>query len=311
MYLTQDDLRIKKDVDEKDFGRFILEPLPKGYADTLGSSLRRVLLSSIKGAAPTQVEIEGVFHQFTSIKGVKEDVVEITLNLKKLRVRLHTDNPVVLTISEKGPKKVTAKDIDCPSDAEIANKDLHIATLSDDKVKFKATIIIEPGYGYIASDERKISKIGVIALDSIFSPVLSVSYRVEPTRVGQETGLDRLVLEVTTDSTVKPFAAFLEAAKLLENFYGRLSSGKESVKEPEIDKKVSSGTNAPNYEPSDVSVEELHLPTRTINALKKSGIKTLADLTKLPREEMSQIRNLGDKSIEEITKLLEKEGLAK
>lgn len=308
MLLTAEDVKIRKEINEKDHGRFALEPLPRGYAHTLGSSLRRVLLSSIKGAAPTQVQLEGVSHQFSSIKGIKEDVVELTLNFKKLRVKMHTNNPVILQIDAKGPKKLTAKDINCPSDAEIINKDLHIATLSDAKSKLKATLVAEEGYGYVPSEERKVSKVGVIVLDSIFTPVISVGYKVEPTRVGQITDLDKLIFEIKTDGSITPFDAFMESCKILNTFYKRLSGGEESVKDDEV-QKTSLANAGPSYEPSDVSVEELHLPTRTINALKKSGIQTLEDLIKLSRDELSKIRNLGEKSIEEITKLLEKEGL--
>ncbi len=310
MFLTAEDVKIKKEVNDEDYGKFVLEPLPRGYAHTLGASIRRVLLSSIKGAAPTQVELDGIFHQFSSIKGIKEDVVELTLNLKKLRVKMYTNNPIILQIDAKGPKKLTAKDIECPSDAEIINKDLHIATLADSKSKLKATLVVEEGFGYVPAEDRKVSKVGVIVLDSIFTPVLSVGYKVEPTRVGQKTDLDKLIFEIKTDGSISPFDAFMESCKVLNSFFRRLSGGEESVKEDETPKASTSGSG-PNYKPSDVSVEELHLPTRTINALKKSGIVTLEDLTKLSRDELSKIRNLGEKSIEEIAKLLEKEGFKK
>lgn len=308
MFLTSQDLKIKKETGGKDYAKIVIEPIPTGYAHTLGNALRRILLSSIKGAAPTQVEIDGVSHQFTTIKGVKEDVVELTLNLKKLRVKLHSDKPVILSLDQKGPKKVKGSDFECPSDAEIVNKDLHIATLADSKARLKLTLMVESGYGYKPAEEQQVSKIGVIVLDSAFSPIKLVNTSVESTRIGQETGLDKLVLEITTDASIDPFSAFKEASSLLSDFFNRLSSGKESVKEePKVeDNPVQNG---PNYEPSDVMIEELHLPTRTINALKKSGIKTLADLTKISKEKLSHIRNLGEKSINEIGKLLEKEGL--
>jgi len=308
MFLTSQDLKIKKEDVSKGYAKIVIEPLPAGYAYTLGNSLRRILLSSIKGAAPTQVEIEGVSHQFTTIKGVKEDVVELTLNLKKLRIKLHSDNPVVLTLDQKGPKKITAGDFECPSDAEIVNKNLHIATLADSKSRLKLSLIAESGFGYVPAEDRQVSKIGVIVLDSTFSPIKSVNSTVEATRVGHKSGLDKLVLEISTDETIDPFSAFKEAASLLSDFFSRLAIGKESVKEePKVEE--TAGQNGPNYEPSDVMIEELHLPTRTINALRKSGIKTLADLTKISKEDLSQIRNLGEKSISEIKKLLEKEGL--
>jgi len=308
MFLTPRDLKIKKEKAGKDYVQIIIEPLPTGYAHTLGNSLRRVLLSSIKGAAPTQVEIDGAPHQFTTINGVKEDVVEVSLNLKKLRIKLYSDKPVILTLDQKGPKKVTAADFDCPSDAEIVNKNLLIATLSDSKSHLKMSLMAEAGFGYVPAEERTNSKIGVIGLDSSFSPVTAVNSTVGATRVGHKTGLDKLTLEITTDGTVEPFSAFKQASSILTDFFGRLSSGKESVKEePKVDGAPSQ--NIPNYEPSDVMIEELHLPTRTINALKKSGVKTLEDLTPLSKEKLSQIRNLGEKSINEINKLLEKEGL--
>ncbi len=303
MTIQPSDVLIKRELEEKTRGTFSISPLPKGYGNTLGNSLRRVLLSSLPGAAITQVKFNGVPHQFTTIKGVKEDVVEICLNLKKIRVKVHSDNPIVLKLSKSGPGEVKASDFDVPSEAKIVNGDTHIATLADKSTRLEMEVVAEAGSGYVPAEEKESSKIGVILLDSIFSPTSVVSYSVEPTRVGRETDLDKLIINIQTDGTITPFDALTSASKILGSFIERVSLGIEEKTE-DASKNVEAPVTA--HKGEEVLLEELSLPTRTVNALKKAGIKTLSDLT-AKAGELSDIKNLGEKSLEEIKKLLEKE----
>ncbi len=305
MLLQTSDVQIKKISEKNNEGIFEFSPLPEGFGHTLGSSLRRVLLTSLKGAAVTQVRMPKVSHQFTTVPGVKEDVVELTLNLKGIRAKVYGDNPVVGRIEKSGPGAVTANDIELSSDAEIVNKDLHIAELADKNAKFEADITIEPGTGYLSVEDRKSSKVGVILIDALFSPVTHVSYEVEPTRLGEVIGLDKLTITIKTDGTMTPGDAIVEASTLLRNFFSRFSKGEDPVEEVEEPVTKESGTK----EKSVTYIEDLSLPTRTINALKKAGIDTLNQLAKLSDEELADIKNLGDKSIDEITKVMKKEGL--
>lgn len=306
MLLNTTDVKIKKIKEESNSATFTFDPLPQSFGNTLGNSLRRVLLTSIKGGALTQVKFKGVDHQFTTMKGVREDVVEITLNLKKVRVKVHSEDQVVGTVSKKGKGVVTAGDIDFSSEAEVVNKDLVIANITDDKASFEAEVVAEAGVGYSPTEERHSSKIGVILLDALYSPVVSVSYEVEPTRLGNVTGLDKLTLTVETDGTISPEDAITQSATLLRNFYNRFADGEdEEVEEDE----ATAEEALPKPKIVNVVVEELPLPTRTINALKKQGIETLKELADKTDDELSDIKNLGEKSITEIKKLLKKEGL--
>ncbi|MBI4091199.1 DNA-directed RNA polymerase subunit alpha [candidate division WWE3 bacterium] len=306
MRILPTDVKIKKEAEEGAKGTFVIEPLPQGFGYTLGNSLRRALLTSLTGGAITQVKFAGVPHQFTTIKGVKEDVVELCLNLKKVRIKVHGENPVVLKLSKSGPADVKASDFEVPSDAVIVNKDLHIATLADKSTRLELEAVAESGSGYVPAEEKESSKIGVILLDSVFSPVTVVSYNVEPTRVGRETDLDKLVLNVQTDGTLSPFDALTQAAGILQKYFERVNLGVEEMEGGELDVKESVSVDGKK---EDVYLEELPLPTRTINALKKAGIRTLSDLSSKLPEELTEVKNLGDKSIEEIKKLLEREGI--
>jgi DNA-directed RNA polymerase subunit alpha len=309
MRIQPSDVKIKKVTEEGNKGVFVIEPLPQGFGNTIGNSLRRVLLSSVPGAAVTQVKFSGVPHQFTTIEGVKEDVVELCLNLKSLVVKIHGDSPVVLKLSKSGQGEVKASDFEVPSDAEVVNKDLHIATLADKSAKIELEVVADKGVGYVPSEEKESTKVGVILLDSVYSPVNVVSFSVEPTRVGRETNLDKLTLRVQTNGSVAPFEAVTTASAIVKDFFERVASGVEdmggeTVKEVKEEKVTTSAKT------EDIYVDELPLPTRTVNALKKAGVKTLSDLADKMPDELSEIKNLGDKSIEEIKKLLEKEGYA-
>lgn len=298
--LTAEDLKISKVSEDGLTGVYTFEPLPSGFGNTLGNTLRRVLYSSLKGAALTQVKITGAVHQFSSITGVKEDVVEITLNLKQVRVKVHGDNPVIGSVSKKGPGVVTAGDIEFSSDAEVVNKDLVIATLADSKSKFEAEVVAEPGVGYSPVEERETSKVGVILLDALYSPVLSVNYAVEPARFGKRVDLDKLTLTVKTDGTLTPWEAVSDSAKILTDFFTAIAKGgKQEVVEGQ-EEAVEGGKVK--------TIEGLGVSNRALNALKKAGLKTVAELAKMSDEQIGDIKNLGEKSVDEIMAVLKKEG---
>lgn len=305
MQLQPTDLNITKENQNGNEATFSFSPLPTGFGHTLGNTLRRVLLTSLEGAAITQVKIDGVSHQFSTIDGVKEDVVEILLNFKLVRVKSHTQSPVVVRINKTGPGAVTAADIEETSDIEVLNKDQHLATLADKKTKFSAEVVIETGVGYSPTENRESSKIGILLLDALFSPVISAFYNVEPTRMGREIGLDKLLVTVETDGSITPEKAITDAATLLRNFFSRFSDGEDP--KAVVDDVTDDGSQTQALV-EDVALEELPLPTRTINALKKHGIHTLHQLAQKSQEELADVKNLGEKSILEIGKLLAKEG---
>lgn len=301
--LTASDLKIVKVLEEGSSGVFTFEPLPLGFGNTLGNTLRRVLYTSLEGAALTQVKLTGVVHQFSTITGVKEDVVEVSLNLKQVRVKMHTKNPVIGSITKKGPGVVTAGDIDFPSDAEVVNKDLVLATLSDTKAKFEAEVVVELGVGYSPVEERETSKVGVILLDCMFSPVVSVSYSVEPARFGKRVDLDKLTLKVETDGTLSPWEAVSKSADMLTEFFSAVAKGSSGAEELTDEAGTPSKVDKKN-----LLIEDLPVSNRAINALKKFGLKTLKDLADMSDSQIYDIKNLGEKSVNEIVELLKKEG---
>ena len=283
-------------------GSIIVEPLPQGYGLTLGNSLRRVLLSSLEGAAVTQAKIEGVKHEYSTIKGVKEDVVEILLNLKRIRLKIEGDKNIKLKIEAKGPGEVTGKDIEVPAGVEIINPDLHIAHLANSKTNLDIEMTAERGVGFLPVESRRSLSIGTIPLDATFSPVLKVNYKVEPTRVGQMTNFDKLTIFVTTDGTLTPAEAVKQASKNLQDYFGLLvEQRKRPIKEkeakplPKIDKTA--------------LVEELELSTRITNALRNAGIDTVGKLLETPKEDLVKLKNMGAKSISDIEEQLKEKGL--
>lgn len=305
MIVTKENLKINPINESNESGTYSIEPLPTGFGHTLGNALRRVLLTETEGAAVTQIKVAGAPHQFTTIPGVKEDVVQLTLNVKKLRFKIHTNKPVVATLKKKGPGVVTAKDLEIPSDLEIMNKNLEIATLADSKTEVNIEFLVEPGVGYSPMEERQTPKVGVIVLDALFSPVLNVTYNVEPTRFGDKTDLDKLLITVETDGSISPKNAIIKASSILKGYY-------ESFEKWETEKDKVAETEDEDVQEinvEDVAIDELPLQTRTVNALKKHGIETLKELASKSDEEIADIKNLGEKSLEEIKKLLKKEGL--
>jgi DNA-directed RNA polymerase subunit alpha len=284
---------------------FTIEPLHTGYGMTLGNSLRRVLLSSIAGAAVTGFRINGVSHEFTTVKGVKEDVVAIMLNLKGIRFKIFSDEAQTLTISKKGKGAVKAKDIQLNADVEIVNPDHVIATIDDDKTTLNMEIVVETGRGYRALDEqgsgRRLSD--MIMLDALFTPVLRVRYKVENTRVGQMTDLDKLLITVDTDGSISPRDAFEEAAAILVNQYTALA-GQTRV---EAGSPLSAGddnemTIEDGDEPAELmtSVEDLNLSARTTNALVNNDIHTIKDLLSLSEAELRDLKGFGSKALDEV-----------
>ena len=297
-----------KDLSETS-AEFVIKPLYYGYGNTLGNSLRRVLLSSVKGAAITAFSVEGATHEFTTIPGVREDVVDIMLNLKNIRFKMHTDAPVELTLEMKGDKqsekdgdkRVVAGDIKLPADVEIANPNQTICHIDDPKTVLKMRFIVETGWGYLTIDQASEDRLhsDMIAIDAVFTPVLRVRYKVENTRVGQDTNLQQLTLTVDTDGTLSPKDAFEEAAAILANQYTALAGGTkvESAPAPGADEdEDDSGLMLP--------IEELDLSARTANALLNNDIKTIRDLVTLSETDLKDLKGFGQKALDEVKEKL-------
>lgn len=304
--ISPEEIKIKKEKESKTEGRFIIEPLPAGYGNTLGNALRRVLLSSLPGAAIAEVSFKGISHPFSTIKGVKEDVIELILNLKKVRFIMHSDEPLEGRIEAKGKKEVTAGDIKIVAGAEVANPKLKIATLTDRSARLSAKLLVERGVGYKTSEERKGSAVGVIPMDSLFSPVTKATYWVEETRLGRETGLDRLILEVITDGTIEPFEALKKASSILIDYFGPIG-GEEKVA---AKAKAGAKEEKASDEVKRAAVSDLNLPSQTKTILEKSGIKTVGMLIKKSAAELAGIRGFGAKRVSKVEKELEKLGVS-
>jgi DNA-directed RNA polymerase subunit alpha len=290
------------------YGKFVVEPLERGFGVTLGNALRRVLLSSISGAAVTSVKIEGVLHEFTTVPGVVEDVTQIILNLKELTLRLHTDKPKLLRLEVTGKRDVTAGDIQADSEVEILNPDLHLATLDRRDARLAMEIMVERGKGYVPAERHRKSEhvIGVIPVDSIFSPVQKVNYVVEDTRVGQATDFDRLVLEVWTDGSVRPEEAVQQAARILIDFF-KLFAG---LADEEGGAGGDAGGDSELARLYSMPIEELDLSVRPYNCLKRAGINTVGDLASRTEEEVVNVKNFGRKSLDEVKEKLAAIGLS-
>ncbi len=286
-------------------GSIIIEPLPQGFGMTLGNALRRVLISSLPGGAFTQVKIAGVSHEYSTIKGVKEDVVQILLNLKKVRLQIDGDKPVKVELDVKGPKDVKASDFDLPSGVKLSNPDQPIATLADNKTKLEIELTAEKGVGYVPVDDRRGLGIGVIPLDATFTPVTKVTYRVEATRVGQITNFDKLIFDISTDGTVTPAEAVKEASKILTDYFNVLVEQKKTPKKEKETDEVK-----PKIDKS-ATIEELELSTRITNSLKNAGIVTIDDLMNAQKEELVKLKNMGAKSLSDIEEKLRDKGLVK
>jgi DNA-directed RNA polymerase subunit alpha len=315
--------RITADKADDRRGTFIIEPLDKGFGYTFGNGLRRVLLSSLGGAAVTSVRIEGVAHEFSSVPGVKEDVTDIVLNLKELVVRMHTDaDEVEAPLVATGPGEIKAKDIDLPSGVEILNPEAPIATL-EKKTKLEVYLTIGRGRGYSPAEENKSDEqpIGVIPIDSIFSPIRRTSYAVATARVGQRTDFDKLTLELETDGSIEPAAALREASEILIKTLAIFTDAERveelTAREPAptlpadgLSSAVGDGAGSSASNGLDeILIEELELGVRSYNCLKRAGVQTIGDLVRKTRTELNAIPNFGQKSIDEVIETLQARGL--
>ncbi len=289
----------------ENYGRFKIEPLDPGYGHTLGNALRRVLLSSIPGSAITKIKIDGVYHEFSTVPGVREDVTEIVLNTKGIRLRSYAERPVKVLLIKQGAGPVRAADIDAPSNVELVNPNHYICTLDSDDAHLEIEMTVERGQGYLPADQRDALPIGEIPVDAIFTPVPKVNYVVENTRIGQTTDFDRLLIEIWTDGTIKPGDALSHAAQVLVQYsqtiaeFNRLATEEE---EPTVDR----GLTIP-ADIYDTPIEELDLTTRTYNCLKRADITKVGQVMEMDEKALLSVRNLGQKSMEEIRdKLVER-----
>lgn len=290
------------------YGKFVVEPLERGYGTTLGNSLRRILLSSLPGVAVTSIKVDGVLHEFSTIPGVVEDMTEIILNIKGLALKLYGEGPKVIYIDADGEGEVTAGDIKVDSEVEILNPDHHIATLNGDH-RLYIELVINKGRGYVSSDKNKQpgQPIGIIPVDSIYTPVSKVNYTVENTRVGQVTDYDMLTIEVWTNGSIKPDEAISLGAKILSEHLNLFIDLSDQAKHTEI---MVEKEETKKEKVLEMTIEELDLSVRSYNCLKRAGINTVEDLTNRTEDDMMKVRNLGRKSLEEVIQKLHGLGLS-
>jgi len=294
--------------EDNTYGKFVVEPLERGYGITLGNSLRRILLSSLPGVAVTSIKIDGVLHEFSTVPGVIEDVTEIILNIKNLSMKLHSDGPKIIYIDAEGEGPITAGDIKADSDVEILNPDLHICTLNGDS-RFYMEMVINKGRGYVQAEKNKQpgQPIGIIPVDSIYTPVRRVNYTVENTRVGQVTDYDKLTLEVWTNGSLKPDEAISLGAKIMSEHMNLFIDLSDQAKHTEI---MVEKEETKKEKVLEMTIEELDLSVRSYNCLKRAGINTVEDLISRTEEDMMKVRNLGRKSLEEVLQKLNALGLS-
>ena len=286
---------------------FAIGPLEPGFGHTIGNSLRRTLLSAIPGAAVTQVRFDDALHEFTTLPGVKEDVTDLILNLKDLVLRVDTDEPVTLRIDQRGPATVTARDIQPAADTEVLNPDLHIATLNS-RGRLAVDIFVERGRGYVSADKNKHSgTIGVLPVDSIFSPVRRVAFTIEPTRVEQSTNFDRLVLDIETDGSISPREALASAGETLRSLVGLVADMSDSPQGLELGDVSAATTGSPDL---DLPIEDLDLSERPRNCLKRAQVNTVGELVQKTVDDLLAITNFGQKSLDEVLQKLDERGLA-
>ncbi|MBP6882003.1 MAG: DNA-directed RNA polymerase subunit alpha [Candidatus Levybacteria bacterium] len=299
---------IKEITNADGYGEFVLEPLQPGFGHTIGNALRRVLYSSIPGAAITTVKIGGVKHKFSTVEGLKENVIDFLLNLKELNLRLpEGQDTAIMKMSVKGPKDIVAGDFTETNGVEIINKDQYLGALASKTGKFEMEVTVERGLGYSLSEDRESSSVGLMRTDAIFSPIRRVNFSVEATRVGRQTNLDKLTMKIWTNGTVDPRESMERAAKLLTKsflqIYEPTSASAESVEEAVVDSSIPAGLNR-------MTVDELDLPTRIYNSLRNGGIETVEQLLQAPRKDLISMRNMGGKSISVIEEKLKDKGIS-
>jgi DNA-directed RNA polymerase subunit alpha len=302
---------------QKNRAVFLVEGLWPGYGVTVGNSLRRVLLSSLEGAAVTQIKIAGVQHEFSTISGVTEDVMELSLNIKQLRFKIHGDEPVLAKINVKGEKEVTGKDIESPSQLEVVSKDVHIASLTDKNAKLEIELTVEKGLGYQPKEAQKKEKVGIgeILLDAFFTPIKKVGYQVENMRVGKRTDFDRLKMEIETDGSIEPELALEKALEILEkHFFGinEFLKGEAGVAADSINDaaKQEKALEPENTKKGIILLEDLGFSSRTLSVLLKNRVKTTEGLLRKTEEDISDFEGMGGKSLIEVKKVLKKHGLS-
>src|SRR5476651_1022517 len=304
--MVEPTFKIKEEKNTQDYGEFVIEPLEPGYGHTLGNALRRVLLSSIPGVAVTSVKISGAKHKFSTIPGLKENLVDFLLNVKGLNLRLlDSKAQSVVKLSVKGPKEITAKDLELPEDVEVINKDHYLGSLSDKKAKLDLELTVERGMGYSLADERRIGTLGVIPTDAVYSPIKRVNYEVSATRVGRQTNLDKLTLQIWTNGVVKPREAMDEAARILSSYFFQVFEPKASI----ATESAASHSGIADATLR-MTIDELDLPTRIYNSLRNGGIETIGQLIDAPRKELISMRNMGGKSIGVIEEKLKEKGVS-
>lgn len=289
-----------------DFGEFVIEPLEPGYGHTIGNALRRVLYTSIEGAAVTSVRITGVKHKFSTFPGLKENIVDLLLNVKELNLKL-SDNKDSATVklSVKGAKKVTAADLELSDGVEVVDKEQYIGSLSGDKAKLEMELTVEKGFGFSLAEERRSTTLGLMTTDAVFTPVRRVTYEVAATRVGRRTDLDKLTMKIWTNGTVDPKDALMHAAKLLSAYFMQIYEPKEVA----VQSDVPSAASTVPQNLLNMTIDELDLPTRIYNSLRNGGIETIEQLLSTPRKELVSMRNMGGKSISVIEEKLGEKGI--
>ncbi|MCK9368707.1 DNA-directed RNA polymerase subunit alpha [Candidatus Dojkabacteria bacterium] len=311
------EIAVKTISEDETSGVYDISPLPKGYGNTLANSLRRILLSSIPGCAITSVKIKGVAHEYTTISGIKEDVVEILLNLKQIKFTMVSEEPQVVTLSIKGKKKVTAKDIDVVNGVEVTTKDVHIATLTDEKASLNVEMVIEKGVGYREAKDDERTDAGRIALDADFTPVKNVSFAISQARKGKETNLDSVSITITTDGSIAPKQALIECAKILQEFSGKVIVAL-GISKKEVEKMVEEANTIPviaeaedggTEEVSNWKIEDLPISKRSKSGLLAGGYQTVGDMGKVTKKDLLELPGFGSKSLNEVVELMSQYGI--
>ncbi|MGI8419782.1 MAG: DNA-directed RNA polymerase subunit alpha [Candidatus Levyibacteriota bacterium] len=299
--------KVKEITSNPDFGEFVIEPLEPGYGHTMGNALRRVLYSAIEGAAVTSVRITGVKHKFSTLPGLKENIVDLLLNVKELNLKLADGREsATIKLNVKGAKRITAADLEATDGIEVVDKDQYIGSLSGDKAKLEMELTIENGFGFSLAEERRSTALGVMTTDAVFTPVRRVTYTVMATRVGRRTDLDKLTLKIWTNGTIVPKDALMHAAKLLTSYFMQVYEPKETAIPSES---VAATSNLPQNLLK-MTIDELDLPTRIYNSLRNGGIETIEQLLATPRKELVSMRNMGGKSISVIEEKLGEKGIS-
>lgn len=304
--MVNPNFKVVEEKQEEGYARFVAEPLEPGFGQTLGVALRRVLLTNIEGAAVTSLRIDSVRHLFSTLPGLKEDIIEFVLNIKSLRVKLaEGQNEAKMTLTASGPGEITAKDIETSDTVEIIDPKHYLGSLADKKSKINMEMTVERGTGYSLAEERKISTVGVIPVDAIFSPVLRVNYKVEQTRVGRQTNFDKLILEIWTDATVEARVALDEAAKIIVAYFKQVYEPNMATNEEKTD--IITGVSEGVLR---MTIDELDLPTKIYNSLRNAGIETVGEMLNTPKKELIGYRNLGAKSLSIIEESLKARGIS-